>query len=64
MEAKTYSSKAPEFAADVAELIALYVRAGFAAASARCGEIADARGLDAAQRLTLADRVRRDLIAN
>lgn len=62
MTAATYNSKAPEFAADVAAVIATYVAAGFEAASARCGAIADARGLNDAQRLTLADRVRRDLI--
>lgn len=58
-----YTSRTAEFAADKAELLALYRAEGFYAASRRCAEIADARGLDAGQRLTLADTIRRTLIA-
>lgn len=62
MTAATYNSKAPAFAADLAEVVATYDRAGFSAASDLCGRIADRRGLDAGQRLTLADAARRALI--
>lgn len=57
-----YNSRSPEYAADKAELIALYDAAGFDAASARCAELAAARNLAAHERLTLADGVRRALI--
>lgn len=57
-----YTSRTAEYAADVAELLAVYAAGGFAAASHRCSEIADARGLAAHERLTLADGFRRRAI--
>jgi hypothetical protein len=62
MTEAAYTSRSNEYAADKAELLVLYRAEGFEAASVRCGEIADARGLNAGQRLTLADAVRRHII--
>lgn len=59
---ETYNFHSVAFSNDLESLIATFRRSGFETASDFCDRIALARGLDASQRLTLADAFRRALI--
>lgn len=54
-----YTSKTAAFAADIADLLAVYKADGLAAADLRACKIAAERNLTAAEALTLADGFRR-----
>lgn len=62
MTADTYNSRTAEFRADLADIISRYKAEGLGAASDRCSVIVEERGLNAGQRLTLADGFRRAVI--